>query len=227
MSKYKIAIDYDAYETVTQKADPNDSWDRDSTFTHYSINGFNATPTASTKIWRVPLNGRQLDLKSRVRESVGVRFLHSPPLFITVLDILTVGWINMFSKLETLYFNLKYGILNIIRWFPIIWRDRDWDWEYLAVMMQTKLERMANDTEKYGYHIGKEKDVKNMRLCVALIKRLREDEYFRNAGYDHTNWQSKSEKRRSWIAKHSRYMQKQDLEYLGKILGKYLNCWCY
>ena len=38
-----------------------------------------------------------------------------------------------------------HGTRNLIRWFPIIWGDRNWDWEYLARIMIFKLRMMEKD----------------------------------------------------------------------------------
>lgn len=34
------------------------------------------------------------------------------------------------------------GVRSLIAWFPIIWRDRDWDWEFLNNILIFKLSRM-------------------------------------------------------------------------------------
>ena len=37
-----------------------------------------------------------------------------------------------YDLLEDAYYNVKYGILNIITWLPVIWRDRQWDHAYVS-----------------------------------------------------------------------------------------------
>jgi len=34
---------------------------------------------------------------------------------------------------------LVYGIRNLWRWFPVIWKDRDWDHGYLSRILEFKL----------------------------------------------------------------------------------------
>lgn len=45
--------------------------------------------------------------------------------------------------------DFKYGIRNLIDWFPIIWRDRDWDYHYLLVMLSFKLKRISRATKDW------------------------------------------------------------------------------
>jgi len=36
----------------------------------------------------------------------------------------------MFDWIKTKYYNITIGIKNIFRWMPIVWRDRDWEYEF-------------------------------------------------------------------------------------------------
>lgn len=38
--------------------------------------------------------------------------------------------------------NIRYGIRNIIDYFPTVWRDRDWDSAYIVYFIAKKLRRM-------------------------------------------------------------------------------------
>jgi len=46
---HSIRVEDDTYSTVTHPADPDDEWDRDSTSTSHSIQGFYAAPEESTR----------------------------------------------------------------------------------------------------------------------------------------------------------------------------------
>lgn len=105
---------------------------------------------------------------------------------------------------------------NIIRWIPVIWNDRDWDWDFLAGIMETKLNWMAkSSTSWWSGH----SDVhgRQMRVCVQLLHRLREDDYVENA--------FKRFGESKFAYKHAMAQSKEDQRYLGVILGKYLNHW--
>jgi len=38
------------------------------------------------------------------------------------------------------FYTLRRNIKNLIKWFPIIWSDRDWDYHYILAILQAKLE---------------------------------------------------------------------------------------
>ncbi len=113
---------------------------------------------------------------------------------------------------------------NLWRWVPVIWRDRDYDWAFLAEMMETKL-RWMGDCLEHGYHVGCERDARRVRVCAALLRRLLNDEYMQNAGYDEKTWKTLPEKRRKQFVEHSQRMAGQDQTHLGRMIGKYLRTW--
>jgi hypothetical protein len=104
-------------------------------------------------------------------------------------------------------YDIYIGVGNIFRWSPVIFFDRDFDWAFLAHIMHYKLTRMAKLFEKYGHHVNKARDVRNMRVCVALLKRMMDDNY--DCGFNHKDFKG----------------YKRDQEYLGKVLGKHFQSW--
>jgi hypothetical protein len=105
------------------------------------------------------------------------------------------------------------GIGNVIRWVPVIWFDKDYDWAYLAKIMEYKLRRMSANFIKYGHHVGSKKDAKHMLICAELLRRLHEDKYF-DCVYITKVTVHKADK----IAQY-------DQEYLFKLLSKHLRSW--
>lgn len=69
------------------------------------------------------------------------------------------------------------GIKNLWRWFPIIWRDRDWDDHYIWILLEKKLTNQAKYIGDRGYHLNAKRDAERMMTCVRLIKKIREEEY--------------------------------------------------
>jgi len=61
-----------------------------------------------------------------------------------------------------------HGIGNIIRWTPIIWDDADFDWAYLARIMEYKLRRMSK-TIGDGYIANAERYSRQMLICAAIM----------------------------------------------------------
>ena len=81
--------------------------------------------------------------------------------------------------------NIRIGIKNLYRWFPIIWNDRDWDHNFFFEIMRFKLKNMENFFRYYGCHLVAEKDADKMKVCIILLDRLIEDRYFDNAFKPH------------------------------------------
>ena len=69
-------------------------------------------------------------------------------------------------------YNVPYGIKNLTVWFPIVWKDRDYDWVYLADMMRLKCERMARLQRDYGCHVGAEKMARDLSIVAHDLKFL-------------------------------------------------------
>ena len=76
--------------------------------------------------------------------------------------------------------NIKYGVRNLIKWFPVIYRDRDWDHTFLMEIMKRKMDNMQKYLRKYGHHVNAEKDADDIKKCVILLDRLIKDEYHEN-----------------------------------------------
>jgi hypothetical protein len=97
--------------------------------------------------------------------------------------------------------------------------------------------------QEEGYHVGGEREAKYLRVCAELCKRLKEDHYHENmsgkliygrwidheSGGFHIEARKNgtivdSEQRRSWFLAAERN-RKNDLSYLGKIIGKRMIYW--
>jgi hypothetical protein len=145
--------------------------------------------------------------------------------------------------------NFPRNVAHVIRWLPILWRDRDWDWTYLMRIYEFKLRNMSKCFKKYGHHVNSDRDAKQVLIAAELCKRLYKDEYadwmwdeihqlegefvFEPTGHGTsrlTHPYSKISKeeafRRGNIAmKHEQMMRKQDIDLLFKLHRKYLHCW--
>ena len=76
--------------------------------------------------------------------------------------------------------NIRYfinSIKNLIRWFPIIWNDRDWDDWYIYTILETKLKHQAKYIGDKDRHTRAKRDSELMRTCTRLIKKIKEEEY--------------------------------------------------
>ena len=74
--------------------------------------------------------------------------------------------------------NIKQGIKNLKDWFPIVWKDKDWDYHYILLLMRFKLEKMDKLFRSDNVHItNAERHADEMKECVLLLDRIIEDEY--------------------------------------------------
>ena len=126
------------------------------------------------------------------------------------------SWFGIRKNIAGLFWDIRYGIGNLIRWFPVIWRDRDWDWVHLSEILEFKLRSQATNELKYGRHKGSGRDARNMLICAELCRRLINEEEFARL-------------ERVWDTKHARRYSEKISEHnnklLGKIIGSHLREW--
>ena len=92
---------------------------------------------------------------------------------------------NIFRRIYLLwYYNWQYipketkrSIQKLIYWFPIIWKDRDWDTHYIFEILKHKLKAQADYIGGRGFHTRAHQDARRMRLCVKLMQKVQDDEY--------------------------------------------------
>ena len=152
------------------------------------------------------------------------------------------------------YYDLRYGIGNLISYFKIIWNDRDWDHIYWLELNRFKLSRMENLIRQHGIHLYHERDADNIHKAIMAIDRLLVDDYHINAFISHDKkwgelditWKDlddgmsemistrsnihsgeEEKERKEFLkcSKHEDYLRKQDLKYLTDIINKYLFSW--
>lgn len=71
----------------------------------------------------------------------------------------------------------KQGVKNIIYWFPIIWKDRNWDSHYIFNILKHKLKAQADYIGRRDFHTRAQQDARRMRICVKLIEKVQEEDY--------------------------------------------------
>jgi hypothetical protein len=72
---------------------------------------------------------------------------------------------------------LKRSLKNLWRWFPIIWKDRDWDHSYIYTILEFKLRNQSDYISKADRHTMSQKDAKDMLICAELINKVNNDFY--------------------------------------------------
>jgi len=132
-------------------------------------------------------------------------------------------WRTWRTNLVHWFWDVRNGVNNLFIFFEAVWWFRSWDWSGLAELIEVAAKQMRRAQEN-GCHTGSERYAKQLLVVQNLCRRLREDNYFENAGYNDKTWKQMPEFRTRQIARHSTYMSQQDALYLGKMF-KFLQCW--
>ena len=114
------------------------------------------------------------------------------------------------------WFYLYYGVRNLVSWFSIIWKDRDWDHNFLLRIMEKKLSSMAYLHENHGHLLNNGRYARQLRIAAHLCKRLHEEPYYETASL-------RFDRRTANFV--GAELQKQDKEMLGRLIGKYIDHW--
>jgi hypothetical protein len=87
--------------------------------------------------------------------------------------------ISLWWRHEARFYHKDFinGVKNLIRWFPVIWKDRDWDDHYIWTMMIKKISFQADYIRHKGHHVDNIRDAQRMELAVRLMKRVSEEYY--------------------------------------------------
>lgn len=91
---------------------------------------------------------------------------------------------TMFDKIKWFIKDARYwpntfmtGVKNLIKWFPIIWKDRDWDDHYIFEVLKFKIENTAKHIGGNDRHTTAKRDAEIMMTVVRLIEHLQKETY--------------------------------------------------
>ena len=77
---------------------------------------------------------------------------------------------------------------KLIRWIPIIWRERDWDYYFVYEILKQKL----IDTEKYirkdGLHVFNEHDADSIKTAIEMIEKVQTEYHLDKYLSEATEW---------------------------------------
>jgi hypothetical protein len=73
--------------------------------------------------------------------------------------------------------NIIRGIKNLWRWFPIIWKDRDWDDYYIWEILKTKLKHQSKYIGDRNTHTTAKYEAERIQWCIRLIEKIQNDFY--------------------------------------------------
>lgn len=76
-----------------------------------------------------------------------------------------------------LHRDIGQGFKNLWRWFPIIWKDRDWDDHFIFEALKFKIAKTSEYISSKQRYVGWEDDVRYMNICVKLIDKIQDNWY--------------------------------------------------
>lgn len=87
--------------------------------------------------------------------------------------------IRLWWKFEGRYYlkNFKEGIKKLWYWFPVIWKDKDYDHSYIYEVLKHKLKSQALYIGSRDIHTRADQDSRRMLICANLIDKLQEGYY--------------------------------------------------
>ena len=120
-------------------------------------------------------------------------------------------------KIISFYRSCKRFIENIFKYREFLWNDRWFDWTYIIKMLECKLENDAKCYKKYAYASDAKSRIKEIELCLMLIRRINNLDYFESY--------VKANQKYEGAGEYENQMIKQDIDYLFKNMAKYLRQW--
>jgi hypothetical protein len=92
---------------------------------------------------------------------------------------------RLWYKIKDSYYDVKWGIRNLISWFPLAWSDRYYDFNYTYRAILFKIEQQKKWWIRNERHVDWEKDVERMNICIEILNNLINDSYETNAYNEH------------------------------------------
>ena len=84
---------------------------------------------------------------------------------------------TLYGRLHWRIRNFLTSCHNLIKWFPTIWNDRDWDGHYILKILQKKIEFQRKELVNANRHTRIESDNRDMTLALNLLERVKEEYY--------------------------------------------------
>jgi hypothetical protein len=87
--------------------------------------------------------------------------------------------IRLWFRWEAKYLHrdIIQGIKNLFKWFPVIWKDRDWDDHYIWELLKFKLKNQSKYIGYHDRHTTAKRDAEIMMTCVRLIDKIQTEFY--------------------------------------------------
>lgn len=97
---------------------------------------------------------------------------HNP--FRKVIDKIDMWWRHEGQYIPS---NVKEGIKNLWYWLPVIWKDRNFDHQYIFDILLHKLKAQSKYIGERDIHTRAKRDAEIMMTCVRLIEKVSSEWY--------------------------------------------------
>lgn len=84
---------------------------------------------------------------------------------------------TLFGMLHWRIRSFLTGCKNLIKWTPVIWKDRDWDGNFILKILQKKIEFQREYLVNSNRHIRIDSDNRDMTIVLNLLERVMDDYY--------------------------------------------------
>ena len=126
---------------------------------------------------------------------------------------------KLIRNIRWAWYDLYHGTINLRKWFPIIWKDRNFDNAYIENVLLHKLratlEFFESKNSVTDWTVPEQaKSLQALRICVSILERRTESFYIQiSHNYD--------------METIHRIMkcEERDMKIFGKLFGKYLGYW--
>lgn len=155
------------------------------------------------------------------------------------MDTFFYSW---FTSLVVFYENCE----RMVQWFPILWKDRNWDDSYILNILQHKIRFTREVVSEHGYYVDSRKYARQMKVAELLLERLQDSNkyvekdwedhfklyprriYLNNSNED-ISFPAQDDKQYSKNVRRmmdkEEYMWNQDFKYLCEYMRKHLRKW--
>src|SRR3972149_2973685 len=161
-----------------------------------------------------------------------------------------IGYVKH-CRIVIMFRTFWFGIKNLIKWFPLIWNDRQWDDGYLFEILQFKLSEMSKYFDSDNAVCADAKlRARQIYICKLLIDRILLNDY--TTPFDvrdeprHQRFAEAFEKSMAsgsdsfiydredtpleskvfkWKTEHEDYLEQQDIEMLFRLMSKQIKSW--
>lgn len=83
------------------------------------------------------------------------------------------------------YYDIKWAIINLIKYFKIVTKMRPWDYSCVLEMQKFQIKMLCDNIEKYGIEVDESRlpKIQKMKRFLELIHNQREENYAERCGY--------------------------------------------